>query len=722
MVGSHAVLHHQVKKLVRVFVEHRTLLLVPIPKGTTPSFMLRWLCETARLEASAFGRFVFSPGQVAVQVAADISAKVSERVSGALLAGVRIACRAMAEGDQPDAARFTMLKECLDWEGEEEARRGSMGASREGDALNRLRIVDETPGLWGRTLLTLGTERGADLPWSRLDPGLPVLVATIVQGDGETPARGVVVSRSASRLVVALDDDPPDDGSLVRVSKAPDEVSRKRQQGALERVASAFDDRLACLRDIAAGLMEAESAEWLPSEWVNSGLNDSQKEAIVMAMSARDIALIHGPPGTGKTTTLLEVVLQAVRRGQHVLVTAPSNLAVDHLLEGLVRHGLRAVRLGHPARIHEDLRSVSLDALVDKHPDTRESRRITKQARALFRKAGKWTRGKPEPGERQADRVAAKQLFADARALDDQVVAAILRDAQVVAATATGLDAGVLMGRRFDLVVLDEAGQATEPVAWSALLHADRAILAGDPCQLPPTVVSDRARKAGFEVSLLERLLAMPESVPSVLLNTQYRMSEALALFPSVESYGGRLLSHVDNADIRLSGSEWSEPPFLFIDTAGAGWEERQEEGNGVSRWNPAEADYLVRLTHRLVEEGILEADIGLITPYAAQARLLRERLGRAGVEIDSVDGFQGREKDVILVSLVRSNDAAEIGFLAETRRTHVAITRARKLLVLVGDSVTLGSHPWYQRLIDRAAEMVGHRSVYEDPIGIDLV
>jgi superfamily I DNA and/or RNA helicase len=254
------------------------------------------------------------------------------------------------------------------------------------------------------------------------------------------------------------------------------------------------------------------------------------------------------------------------------------------------------------------------------------------------------------------------------------------------------------------------------------LLHADRAILAGDPCQLPPTVVSDRARKAGFEVSLLERLLAMPESVSSVLLNTQYRMNEELALFPSVESYGGRLLSHEDNAEIRLSGSEWSEPPFLFIDTAGAGWEERQEEGNGVSRWNPAEADYLVRLTHRLLEEGVPESDIGLITPYAAQARLLRERLGRAGVEIDSVDGFQGREKDVILVSLVRSNDAAEIGFLAETRRTHVAITRARKLLVLVGDSVTLGSHPWYQRLIDRAAELGGHRSVYEDPIGIELV
>lgn len=703
-------------------MEHRTLLLTPIPKGTTPAFMLRWLCETARLEAPAFGRFLFSPGQVAVQVAADISAKVTERVSGALLAGVRVVCRTMAEGDQPDAERFAVLKECLAWESEEEARRGASGISREGDALSRLRIVDETPGLWGRTLVTLGTERGTDLPWSRLDPGLPVLVAAIVLGDGESPTRGVVVSRSANRLVVALDDDPPDAGSLVRVSKAPDEVSRQRQQGALERVASASGDRLAHLRDIAAGMMGAEKGDCTLHEWANYGLNESQKEAVRMALAARDIALIHGPPGTGKTTTLLEVVLQAVKRGQHVLVAAPSNLAVDHLLEGLVRHGLRTVRLGHPARIHEDLRAVSLDALVDKHPDTRESRRITKQARALFRKAGKWTRGKPEPGERQADRSAARQLLADARALDDQVVAAIIRDAQVVAATATGLDAGILMGRRFDLVVLDEAGQATEPAAWSALLHGDRAILAGDPCQLPPTVVSDRARKAGFEVSLLERLMAMPDAVPSTLLDTQYRMSEALALFPSCESYGGRLLSHTQNAEIRLTGSEWADPPFLFIDTAGAGWEERQEEGNGVSRWNPGEADYLVRLTHRLLEEGVAEGDIGLITPYAAQARLLRERLGRAGVEVDSVDGFQGREKEVILVSLVRSNDAAEIGFLAETRRTHVAITRARRLLVLVGDSVTLGTHPWYQRLIDRAAELGGHRSVYEDPIGIDLV
>ena len=703
-------------------METRTLLLGPVPKGTTPAFLLRWLCDTTRLEAPAFGRFEFLPGQVSVEVASDLAGKVADRVSGALLNGVRVSCLGRgSSGSGADSGHWALMAECLEWESEEDARRGTEGGWRAGEALDRLKVLDESPGLWGRTILTLGTDRGGDLPWSRLDPGLPVLVTPFPLAEGVSPARGVVMSRSPGRLVVAVDDEPPGDEGLFRVSKAPDEVSSARQRAALDRVAAAGDDRVGRIRDVAAGVVAAEVADVSEPGWVNLGLNESQKQAVRLALGARDIALIHGPPGTGKTTTLLEVVLQSVRLGERVLVAAPSNLAVDNLLDGLVRHGLRVARLGHPARVHGDLREFSLDALVDRHPDTREARKLTKQARALFRKAGKWTRGKPEPGARQADRAEAKQLLAGARALDEQVVASIIRDAQVVAATATGLDAAFLAGRRFDLVVLDEAGQATEPVAWSALIHADRAVLAGDPCQLPPTVISDRARQAGLEVSLLERLLAAG-AVPSVLLDTQYRMSEVLAAFPSAEAYGGKLGTHPDNAGLRLEGSAWSEPPFLFVDSAGAGWEERSEEGEGTSRWNPAEGDYLVRLARKLLEEGVPESAMGLITPYAAQARLLRERLGHPAVEIDSVDGFQGREKDVILVSLVRSNERGEIGFLAEVRRTHVAITRARKLLVLVGDSLTLAAHPWYQRLLDRAQEIGGHRSVYEDPIGVELV
>ncbi|MFM7539108.1 MAG: AAA domain-containing protein [Planctomycetota bacterium] len=704
-------------------MDKRTLLLSPVPSGTSAAFMLRWLCETTRLEASAFGRFDFMAGQVSVEVAPEAAGKVAERVAGALLGGARIQCHSQGSGKAAaDARRWAHLSDCLAWEAEDETRRGLEGTFRPGDRLGRLRMVEETAGLWGRTIVTLAPERGGDLPWSRLDPGLPVVLVTEGRTEGEAPARGVVTSRLAGRLVVALDDDPPGDGDLVSVSRAPDEVSMDRLRAALARVASAGADRVGRLRDVASGEAPAEFVEPAEPEWINRGLNESQKAAVRLALGSRDIALVHGPPGTGKTTTLLEVVRQAVRRGERVLVAAPSNLGVDNLLSGLAHGHLRVVRLGHPARVHEDLLDHSLDALVERHPDTREARRLAKQARALFRKAGKWTRAKPEAGARQADRAEARRMLSDARALDEQVVASILRDAQVVAATATGLDAGLLGGRCFDLVVLDEAAQATEPAAWSALIHADRAVLAGDPCQLPPTVVSDRAARAGLGVSLLERLLAAGSAIPSVMLDTQYRMNSELAAFPSADSYGGKLLTFPGNASIRLAGSAWADPPFLFVDTAGTGWEEQAVEAEGSSRWNLGEADYVVHLARALLGEGVPEQSIGLITPYAAQARLLRERLGRQGVEIDSVDGFQGREKDVIVVSMVRSNETGGIGFLAETRRTHVAITRARRLLVVVGDSVTLGSNPWYQRLVERAREIGGHRSVYEDPIGLELV
>lgn len=293
------------------------------------------------------------------------------------------------------------------------------------------------------------------------------------------------------------------------MDRADDETARLRQRQALDRAAAAKGDRLAELRRVLLG--EAAPAFAFISDFtpLDETLNPSQREAVRFALSASDVAAVHGPPGTGKTTTLVELIRQAVRRGDKVLVCAPSNLGVDNLLERLLAHGEHAVRLGHPARVLPQLREHTLDLMVDDHPDVRQARKFVKEAFALFRKAAKWTRAKPEPGARRDMRQEARSLLADARRLEDQAVDRILNAAPVLCATTTGLDPEVLGGRRFDLLVLDEACQTTEPGCWAPLLRCDRVVLAGDPCQLPPTVLSREAARQGFGVSMLERLISL---------------------------------------------------------------------------------------------------------------------------------------------------------------------------------------------------------------------
>ena len=323
------------------------------------------------------------------------------------------------------------------------------------------------------------------------------------------------------------------------------------------------------------------------------------------ALSASDVAAVHGPPGTGKTTTLVELIRQAVRRGDRVLVCAPSNLAVDNLLERLLAHGEHAVRLGHPARVLPQLREHTLDLMVDDHPDMRQARKFQKEAFGLFRKAAKWTRAKPEPGARRDMRQEARALLADARRLEDQAVDRILNAAPILCATTTGLDPEVLGGRRFDLLVLDEACQTTEPGCWAPLLRCDRVVLAGDPCQLPPTVLSREAARQGFGVSLLERLIGLYGDRATRLLDVQYRMHEAIMAFPSAEFYGGSLRADASVAAHRLCElagvreGPLTEAPVQFIDTAGASYDEEREP-DGESRLNPQEAALVGRQVRAL--------------------------------------------------------------------------------------------------------------------------
>jgi superfamily I DNA and/or RNA helicase len=593
-------------------------------------------------------------------------------------------------------------------------------AEATGNCLAGLVVREEFSGLGGRCIVTLGKRNdGVPLPWTRLGVGSPVLLSEMgaKPGDG---LRGVVSERGERWLRVAFNDALADEGGTTyRLDLSTDEVATQRQRAALNRARAAQRDRLAELRRVLLG--EAPPEFGPPDDLVplDPSLNESQREAVRFALAAKDVAIIHGPPGTGKTTTVVELIRQAVRRGEKVLACAPSNLAVDNLLERLVAGGERAVRLGHPARVLPELRAHTLDLLVEDHDDTRLARKMAKEAFALFRKAGKWTRGKPEPGARRDMRQEARNLLADARRLEAHAVERILNRATVLCATTTGLDGDLLGERSFDLVVIDEACQSTEPGCWVPLPRGRRVVLAGDHCQLPPTVLAREAAAQGFGVSLMERLVGLYGEGVTRLLTVQYRMHRAIMDFSSAEFYGGELEADASVAGHRLSDlpgvrpEELTEEPVQFIDTAGAGYEEEREP-DGESRLNPQEADVVCRKVRALLGAGVAPGDVAVIAPYAAQVRLLRERLAVPGLEIDSVDGFQGREKEAVVISLVRSNAEGEIGFLADVRRMNVALTRARRKLLVVGDSATLAVDPFYRRLFDYFERVGAYHTVWE--------
>jgi superfamily I DNA and/or RNA helicase len=593
-------------------------------------------------------------------------------------------------------------------------------AERSGRTLLALVLSAETAGLGGRCIMTFSRRNRAEpLPPNRFEPGAPVLLSA---GDNTEGWRGVVCERAAAYVSVAVNE-PPEESArpqTYRLDWFTDEVARQRQLAALERVRQAKRDRLAELRSVLLGERAPGFRTVSPLTPLDASLNASQQEAVQFALTAEDVAIVHGPPGTGKTRTVVELIRQAVRRGDRVLACAPSNLAVDNLLERVLAHGERAVRLGHPARVVPALREQTLDLMVEDHDDTRLARKLAKEAFALFRKAGKYTRAKPAPGARQAMRQEARGMLADARKLEQQAVDRILNGAAVVCATLTGLDQELLGSRQFDLAVIDEAAQSTEPVCWLPLLRSRRLVLAGDHCQLPPTVVSAEAARQGFGISLLERLAARYGPIITRRLAVQYRMHEAIMAFSSQQFYDGALQAHESVRGHLLCDLEkvvadpLTQAALEFVDTAGAGYDEEVEPGS-ESRRNPQEAFLVARKTRALLAAGVSPESLAVIAPYAAQVRLLREQLPIPGLEIDSVDGFQGREKEAVVVSLVRSNVEGEVGFLADVRRMNVALTRARRKLVVVGDSATLACHSFYQALLGYFEAVGAYRSVWEE-------
>jgi superfamily I DNA and/or RNA helicase len=619
---------------------------------------------------------------------------------------------------------FACLHRWLSMEGEAERERlvlrrktqSSAEAERTGETLLDLVIRSHTTGLGGRYLVTVAKRRSPDrLPWHRFKVGSPILLSDNRDDKGDS-WQGVVSACRIDTVEVAVDDWPT--GERFRLDLSPDEVTRKRQAAALQ-LAEKASGRLCQLRDIFLGEREPtfQKNVKVPTE-ISQRMNPSQRDAIRFALSANDLAIIHGPPGTGKTTTVVEVIRQLVARGERVLACAPSNTAVDNLLERLLAIGEPAVRLGHPARVSEDLRQHSLDALVGRHEAMMVVHQMMREAEQIERKAVKYTRGRPAPGQRWQQKQEARELKRHARILEKQAIADLLKDARVICAT-TSFDDSVLDDLHFNVLVIDEACQSVEPGCWVPLRRADRVILAGDHLQLPPTILSDPAKREGFAVSLMERLVNHYGAAVTRQLTVQYRMHEAIMGFSSRHFYAGSLVAdesvrrHVLSGLPRIRSERVNDDPVTFIDTAGTGWQEELEP-EGLSKLNPEEGRLVLKQVNALCEAGMNPADIAVIAPYAAQVRWLRANAVFDQLEIDTVDGFQGREKEAVVISLVRSNTTGEIGFLSDARRMNVALTRARRKLIIIGDSATLATDSFFQSLLTWVETTGSYRTAWE--------
>lgn len=715
------------------------LILESLPPTISKGEVLALVINTGGLTRAQVGKIELTGKQAIVEIPDGTESRVVKALDGTPVRERKIrarvepggGARTPIEGDE----HFHHLSRLLDLESAAQAERVREAqrnltpaqAERSGYSLVDLAVVEEDIGLGGRHLVTLTKRLARPLPWTRLRSGDPVVLSPMEDQAGGA-FRAVIVEIAVPNVQIALGERPDelDDHDAWRIDDSDDEVTIRRQQAALERARLAEGDRLAALRKVLLGQRPAEFGPLPEVPALDKSLNEVQRETVRFALSARDIALIHGPPGTGKTTTLVEVLRQTVRRGEKILACAPSNVAVDNLFERLLAAGERVVRLGHPARVLPQLRAHTLDLLLFEHPDAKLARKLVKEAMAFFKQAGRRQRGKPNPAERREARAEAKSLLADARRLEARAADHILDNADVICATTTSLDSRILGRRQFHLVAIDEACQSVEPGCWIPLQWGERLILAGDHCQLPPTIISREAAEAGLAVSLFERLVsrihgAERETSPALArrLTVQYRMHEQIQAFPSAEFYESSLVAdesvrlHLLNGLEGLEDIRLTQTALEFVDTAGAGYAEELEP-EGESRLNPQEADLAVRFVHDLLAAGLPPEDLAVITPYAAQARRIEAELSIEGLEVDTVDGFQGREKEAIVISLVRSNDEGDVGFLAETRRMNVALTRARRKLIVLGDSATLASHPFYARLLDHVQAGGAYRSVWE--------
>ena len=482
-----------------------------------------------------------------------------------------------------------------------------------------------------------------------------------------------------------------------------DDTSYKTMFAALREVAEAKGNRTARLREVLLGKAPALRRETGPVRF--PWLNASQEKAVNQVLCAKEVAVVHGPPGTGKTTTLVEAVYETLHRENQVMVSAQSNTAVDWIAEKLVDRGIPVLRIGNPTRVNDKMLAFTYERRFEAHSDYPELWQIRKTIREMtgrLRKSGR------EDRERLHNQLT--KLRVRATGLEIRIDTELFTEARVIACTLVGAASRVLERKRFSSLFIDEAAQAIEAACWIAISRADRVILAGDHCQLPPTIKCIEAARGGLGRTLLEKVvLHTPETVS--LLKIQYRMHEDIMRFPSRWFYHDELEAA---PEVKYRGILDFDTPASWIDTSELDLQEKAV-AEGTGRLNTGEAELLVRELknymerigiRRILEEHI---DFGVISPYRAQVHYLRHLLKkepffrpcRRLITVHTVDGFQGQERDVIMISLVRANEKGQIGFLRDLRRMNVAITRARMKLLILGEAVTLTRHPFYRELYE---------------------
>ena len=541
---------------------------------------------------------------------------------------------------------------------------------------------------------------------------------------------GTVNYVDGDRMVITV----PDSAPLLDLQQATeeigiqlsfDETSYKLMFEALDRTMKAKNNRLAYLRDLFYSHQKAAKFTFEPMRF--PWLNPTQEKAVNEVLWAKDVAIVHGPPGTGKTTTLVEAINETLMRESQVLVCAQSNMAVDWISEKLVDRGVNVLRIGNPTRVNDKMLGFTYERRFEAHPDYPQLWAIRKAIRELRKNRKKGSESYHQKLERLKSR---------ATELEIRINCELLGEARVIACTLVGSAHRLLEGMKFGTLFIDEAAQALEAACWIPMRRATRVILAGDHCQLPPTVKSIAALRAGLGKTLMERIA---ENKPEVvtLLKIQYRMNEEIMRFSSDWFYHGEVESA---PQIKYRSILEDDSPITWIDTSNeenqvtiegddvVSGEKRDDMnfheqfvGESFGRINKAEADltlltlaeYLTQVgKRRVLEESI---DVGIISPYRAQVQYLKRLLKkyeffkpyRRLISVNTVDGFQGQERDVILISLVRSNDEGQIGFLKDLRRMNVAMTRARMKLIILGDKSTMTKHPFYQKLWEYVEDLL---------------